>query len=87
MDALKRTRSCNRQPQASGEAVPRGSRQICIPMTRDIHDDVWIDAGKVRSYLTPLIQTMPVLEQPRLGVQLPAGVSIRVGVAGGATSI
>ena len=67
MDALKRTRSCNPQPQASGQAVPRGSRQVCIPMTRDVHDGIWNDAGKVRSFSTPLIQTMPEVFPP--GIQ------------------
>ena len=48
MDGQQRTRSCTRQPRSRGPGVPRGSRQICIPMTRDLYDRIWNDAAEVR---------------------------------------
>jgi len=61
MDAQRRTRSCSRQRGPQGEGTPRGSRQICIPMTRDIYDRIWNDPGEVRRYLRPLIESSPEL--------------------------
>jgi hypothetical protein len=51
MDGQQRTRSCVRQPRPRARGTPRGTRQICIPMTRDLYDCIWNDAGKVRHYL------------------------------------
>lgn len=61
MDVQQRTRSCNRQPRSRDRGPPRGSQQICIPMTRDWYDRIWNDAAEVRRYLEPLLQTMPEL--------------------------
>lgn len=61
MDAQKRTRSCLRKRMPHSEGTPRGSRQICIPMTTDIYDRIWNDAGQVRQFLEPLIQASPEL--------------------------
>ena len=61
MDAQPRTRSCARERMPLDESTPRGSKQICIPMTRDVYDRIWNDAGKVRRLLNPLIQTSPEL--------------------------
>ena len=61
MDGQKRTRSCIRKPRSQGQGPSRGSQQICIPMTPDFYDRIWNDAGEVRRYLEPLIQTMPEL--------------------------
>lgn len=59
MDGQQRTRSCIRQPRPQEQGAPRGARQICVPMTREVYDRIWNDAGEVRRYLEPLIQTMP----------------------------
>ena len=61
MDAQRRTRSCSRQRNPQAEGTLRGSRQICIPMTRDIYDRIWNDPGEVRRYLQPLIESAPEL--------------------------
>lgn len=61
MDGQQRTRSCQREPRLRGPGVPRGSRQICIPMTRDVYDRIWNDATEVRRYLAPLLQSLPEL--------------------------
>ena len=59
MDAQQRTRSCFRERPPQVEGTPRGSKQICIPMTRDTYDRMWSDAGEVRRYLQPLIESCP----------------------------
>lgn len=61
MDAQERTRSCSRQRMPRSEGTPRGSKQICIPMTADIYHRIWNDAGQVRQFLEPLIQASPEL--------------------------
>lgn len=61
MDAQRRTRSCSRERLPQGEGTPRGSRQICIPLTREIYDGIWSDAVEVRSYLEPLLKSSPEL--------------------------
>ena len=66
MDAQRRTRSCSRDQPPPREGAPRGSRQICIPMTRDTYDRIWNDAGEARRYLQPLIESAPEL--------FPAGI-------------
>ena len=61
MDAQERTRRCSRGRIPPKEGTPRGSRQICIPMTSDIYRRIWDDAGEVRRFLEPLIRTSPEL--------------------------
>ena len=61
MDAQQRTRSCTRQLPARNQGTQRGSKQICIPMTRDLYDRIWNDAAEVRRFLEPLIQAHPEL--------------------------
>lgn len=61
MDARQRTRSCNRRPRPTGQGTPRGSKQICIPMTREVYDRIWDDPAEVRRFLDPLLQSMPEL--------------------------
>lgn len=61
MDAQRRTRSCSRGRMPRDEGTARGSRQICIPMTHDVYDRIWDDAGQVRRFLEPLIRTSPEL--------------------------
>lgn len=66
MDAQQRTRSCTRQPRSRGQTTPHGSKQICIPMTPEVYDRIWNDAGEVRRFLEPLIRALPEL--------FPAGI-------------
>jgi hypothetical protein len=67
MDAPQRTRSCSRERIPQDEGTPRGSKQICVPMTREIYDRIWGDPGEVRRFLEPLIETTPKL--------FPAGIA------------
>ena len=61
MDTPARTRSCFRQPPTLAKQTPRGSKQLCLPMTRDLYDAIWDDSGKVRSFLDSLIEQSPEL--------------------------
>lgn len=61
MDSQQRARSCSRERIPPDGGTPRGSKQICIPMTSDIYHRIWNDAGEVRRFLEPLIETSPEL--------------------------
>lgn len=61
MDTPERTRSCLRQPRPATDQTTRGSKQICLPMTRDLYDDIWNHPSKVRSFLDALIGQSPEL--------------------------
>ncbi len=61
MDVKQQTRSCRRERKARDGGTPRGSKQVCIPMTRDIYERIWDDSAAVRRFLAPLIHTAPEL--------------------------
>ncbi len=61
MDAQPRTRSCCRERIPPDEGTPRGSKQMCMPMTRDSYEPMWDDPGAVQRFLEPLIHTSPEL--------------------------
>src|SRR3972149_2882952 len=67
MDARQRTRSCGRQRTPQSEGRPRGSKQIVIPMTREIFDRMWGKPAEARRFLEALIETVPEL--------FPAGIA------------
>jgi hypothetical protein len=64
MDAPQQTRSCERDRVADSGKPPRGSRQICIPMTREQYDVIWDDPAAVRNYLDSLIEEHPEIFPP-----------------------
>jgi hypothetical protein len=41
--------------------VPRGAKQIVIPMTQQQYDDVWHDAERVRSFIEQCARSFPEL--------------------------
>ena len=59
MDAQVQTRSCDRKRGQVGQLTSKGSRQICIPMTREQYDVIWNNPASVREYLEPLIRDYP----------------------------
>jgi hypothetical protein len=61
MDASRPTRSCSRNRPTEASDTPRASRQICIPMPRDLYDRIWHTSAEVRQYLEELIEAMPEL--------------------------
>lgn len=72
MDTQKRTRSVCRDRVMPDKVTPRGSQQICVPMTRDNYERIWDDAEQVRRFLAPLIQTAPEL----FPAGMPAGFQL-----------
>ena len=59
MNPEERTRSCNRNRSKPTSFTPRGSKQICIPMTGELYDEIWHDAKQVRALLEKLIAESP----------------------------
>ena len=41
--------------------VPRGAKQIVIPMTQQQYDDIWHDADRVRSFIEQCARSAPEL--------------------------
>lgn len=72
MTTMQRTRRCRRQRAEKPQGTPRGSKQICIPMTRDQYQTIWSDAQKVRQFLDELIADHPEIFPPGIeqGYQL-----------------
>ena len=61
MDARQRTRTCVRTRAGQETGLPRGARQICLPMDRETYDRLWNDAAAVRQYLDELLKSCPEL--------------------------
>ena len=59
MEAQQQTRSCDRNRAKVSKATPGGSRQICVPMTKEQYHAIWDDPARVREYLDPLIADYP----------------------------
>ena len=51
MDARPKTRQLDRERKTPSTQVPRGGKQIVIPMTQQQYDDIWHDADRVRSFI------------------------------------
>lgn len=66
MDASQRTRKCVRTRAGQKTALPRGAKQICVPMNREAYDRLWHDARAMRRYLDELLRSSPEL--------FPAGI-------------
>lgn len=61
METRERTRSCCRDRISPAQVTPRGSKQVCVPMNRDLYDRIWEDCRQVRRFLEPLVQSSPEL--------------------------
>ena len=61
MDAHQRTRTCVRTRAGQRTGLPRGARQICLPMDRETYDRLWNDAAAMREYLNELLKSCPEL--------------------------
>ena len=61
MDACQRTRKCVRTRNGQRTALPRGAKQICVPMNREAYDRLWQDATAMRQYLDELLTSCPEL--------------------------
>ena len=60
MDARPKTRQVDRERKPSTQ-VPRGAKQIVIPMTQQQYDDIWHDADRVRSFIEQCARSAPEL--------------------------
>ena len=65
MEARRKTRRVKREKSAdpiqAPAVVPRGGRQIVIPMTRCEYDEIWEDASRVRARVESLVAASPDL--------------------------
>ena len=59
MDARQRTRTCVRTRAGQRTDLPRGARQVCLPMDRETYDRLWNDAAAMRQYLDELLTSCP----------------------------
>jgi hypothetical protein len=64
MDACQRTRKCLRGRTGQGVTRPRGAKQICVPMNREVYSRLWQDATAMRRYLDGLLTSCPELFPP-----------------------
>src|SRR5271157_5286108 len=61
MDARPKTRQVDRERKTPSTQVPRGAKQIVIPMTQQQYDDIWHDADRVRSFIEQCARSAPEL--------------------------
>src|SRR5436305_1311208 len=61
MTAPPKTRQVHRQRTSPPPQAPRGAKQIVIPMTRPLYDEIWEDPERVRGFLAPWLQAAPEL--------------------------
>jgi len=64
--ARQQTRTCVRTRAEQKTGLPRGAKQICLPMDRETYDRLWDDAAAMRQYLNELLKSCPEL--------LPTGI-------------
>jgi hypothetical protein len=72
MDIPRRTRSCCRMRPTVNAQLPRGAKQIVIPMDRAAFDRLWHDPAALRQRLHELLRDAPELFPPGMdkGFQL-----------------
>src|SRR3954464_925559 len=61
MGAQPKTRQVHRERKAPTPQLPRGAKQIVIPMTRPQYDDLWHQADRVRALLAEWAEAAPEL--------------------------
>ena len=61
MDVRPKTRQVDRERKTPSTQVPRGAKQIVIPMTQQQYDDIWQDADRVRSFIEQCARSAPEL--------------------------
>ena len=61
MDARPKTRQVDRERKTPSTQVPRGAKQIVIPMTQQQYDDIWHDADRVRRFIEQCARSAPEL--------------------------
>lgn len=68
----RKIRSCSRNATSRDIDTPRGSKQICIPMTKDLYQSIWHNSVEVRHLVDSHIKIMPEVFPPEIqeGYQL-----------------
>ncbi len=61
MTAQPKTRHVHRQRTTPPSQLPRGAKQVVIPMTRPLYDEIWQDPERVREFLAPWLRSAPEL--------------------------
>ena len=61
MDARPKTRQVDRERKTPSTQVPRGAKQIVIPMIRQQYDGIWQDAERLRAFVDEWAQLAPEL--------------------------
>ena len=59
-----KTRRVNRERDAPAPQPPRGTKQIVIPMTRQLYDESWHDAERTRVAISAWARSAPELFPP-----------------------
>lgn len=72
MDAQAQTRSCSRERKPQSDKMPRGARQIVIPMTQKTYETIWKNPAQVRQLVEQLAEQHPELfpDDIKAGFQL-----------------
>jgi hypothetical protein len=61
MDARPNTRPVDRERKPASPQLPRGAKQIVIPMTRTQYDEIWHDPQRVRAFVDGWLHSAPEL--------------------------
>jgi hypothetical protein len=61
MDARPNTRRVNRERKPTPPQLPRGAKQIVIPMTRQQYDEIWHDPRRIRASVAEWARSAPEL--------------------------
>ncbi|MFV0444759.1 MAG: hypothetical protein ACK5Q5_14400, partial [Planctomycetaceae bacterium] len=61
MDAQTKTRRVHRERSAAPEQPLRGAKQIVLPMTRQLYDELWPHPERLRTFVDALADESPEL--------------------------
>src|SRR5271156_2123555 len=57
MDARPKTRQVNRERSTPPPQAPRGAKQIVIPMTQQLYDEIWQESQQGRTFVDECAQS------------------------------
>lgn len=61
MDDRPNTRRVDRERKPARPQAPRGTKQIVIPMTRTLYDEIWRDPRRFRAFVDEWVRSAPEL--------------------------
>ena len=71
MDARPQTRQIHRERKAPTPQLPRGAKQIVLPMTRAQYDELWHHADRMRAFLAECAEAAPSCSRHALRKAIP----------------